>query len=92
MTNLILLIGSGLFSKSIGNFQGYEFNKLSVCLPVRTCHSVLWTLTAASSYVLGWALMLTMLVVTGRAHTMSVEMSGTLTAATPKTKRIVKDG
>jgi len=28
MTNLILLIGSGLFSKSVGNFQGYKFNKL----------------------------------------------------------------
>ena len=32
MTNLILLIGAGLFSKSIGYFQGYLFNKLSVCL------------------------------------------------------------
>lgn len=30
MTNLILLIGAGLFSKSIGNFQEYKFNKLSV--------------------------------------------------------------
>ncbi|KAF9644255.1 iron permease FTR1 [Thelephora ganbajun] len=28
MTNLILLIGSGLFSKSIGNFQAYKYNKL----------------------------------------------------------------
>ena len=32
MTNLILLIGAGLFSKSIGNFQEYLFNKLSVFL------------------------------------------------------------
>jgi len=28
MTNLILLIGSGLFSRSIGNFLGYKYNKL----------------------------------------------------------------
>jgi len=28
MTNLILLIGSGLFSKSIGSIQEYRFNKL----------------------------------------------------------------
>lgn len=28
MTNLILLIGSGLFSKSIWAFQTYEFGKL----------------------------------------------------------------
>lgn len=28
MTNLILLIGAGLFSKSIGYFQGYLFSKL----------------------------------------------------------------
>lgn len=30
MTNLILLIGAGLFSKSIGNFERYKYNKLSV--------------------------------------------------------------
>jgi len=28
MTNLILLIGAGLFSKSIGNFQEYKYNKM----------------------------------------------------------------
>jgi len=28
MTNLILLIGSGLFSRSIGHFQEYKYNKL----------------------------------------------------------------
>jgi high-affinity iron transporter len=32
MTNLILLIGAGLFSRSIGNLQEYQFNKLSVFL------------------------------------------------------------
>lgn len=48
MTNLILLIGAGLFSRSIGNLQGYRFNKLSVffsdflsSLRDADCHNVL---------------------------------------------------
>lgn len=28
MTNFLLLVGAGLFSKSIGNFEQYSFNKL----------------------------------------------------------------
>ena len=91
MTNLILLIGSGLFSRSIGNFQEYKFNKLSVCL-VRIPHSVLWTLTITSSCFLGWALTLTMPVVTGRGRTTSVETFGTSPAAIPRTEPTIKDG
>jgi hypothetical protein len=33
MTNFILLIGAGLFSKSVGSFQENAFNHLSVSLP-----------------------------------------------------------
>jgi high-affinity iron transporter len=43
MTNLILLIGAGLFSKSIGYFQEYKFNKLSVWLLVLFCLSGIGT-------------------------------------------------
>jgi len=92
MTNLILLIGSGLFSRSIGNFQEYKYNKLSVPLPVRIPHSVSPTLTTTSSCFLGWALTLTMPVVTDRARMTSVKTFGTLIAATPRTEATIKDG
>ena len=36
MTNLILLIGAGLFSKAIGDFQEYKYNKLYVWFLVWT--------------------------------------------------------
>ena len=36
MTNLILLIGAGLFSKAVGDFQEYKYNKLYVWFLVRT--------------------------------------------------------
>ena len=82
MINLIL-IGSGLFSKSIGNLQQYEYKKLSVYPLVRTPHSVPRTLATMSSRFLGWVLTLTTPVVMNRARTTSVGTLGTLTAVPP---------
>lgn len=55
MTNFILLIGAGLFSKAVGNFQTYEFNHLCVPPPLYSALSLslLHTCTLAnpSSYI-----------------------------------------
>jgi len=51
MTNLILLIGAGLFSKSIGNFEAYKYNKLYAYLSSSVSYSVSYALTIASFYL-----------------------------------------
>jgi hypothetical protein len=33
ITNFILIIGAGLFSKAVGSFQSYAFNHLFVFFP-----------------------------------------------------------
>lgn len=90
MTNLILLIGAGLFSKSIGNFERYKYNKLSVF-----SFGFLPSIVDANYYIVifsGWAPMSMTLAATGQARTTSVETSGTLTAATPKTDSTTRGG
>lgn len=90
MTNLILLIGAGLFSKSIGNFERYKYNKLSVF-----SFGFLPSIVDANYCIgifSGWAPMSTTPAATGQARTTSVETSGTLTVAAPRVDSVTKGG
>lgn len=37
-TNFLLLIGAGLFSKSVGSFEADKFNRLCVLPPFLSCN------------------------------------------------------
>jgi len=78
MTNVILIIGAGLFSKTVGSFEKNTFNHLSVVFLSFCCHTDRWHHTVSVEI---WITLETVLV-----HSMCEATSGISTAATPRIK------
>ena len=85
MSNFILLIGAGLFTKAVSAFQQHAY-VCSPSLPFPITHSLI---TASTHFL---AAMSTTRAVQVQAPTMSVAASGISTAVRPMRRRVLRGG